>query len=96
MAMQASAGYSSLMQTPQQSLAQDLEALFDRDAYLKLRPDVGRAGVDPLAHYLEYGWREGVSPHPLFDEEYYAFWELPEWSWFCALFIWRRSRGGLA
>jgi glycosyltransferase involved in cell wall biosynthesis len=33
--------------------------------------------MDPVAHYLEYGWREGVSPHPLFDEAYYARWNSP-------------------
>ena len=65
------------MDIPQRSLASDLAALFERDAYLKLRPDVARAGVDPLAHYLEHGWREGVSPHPLFDETYYARWNAP-------------------
>jgi hypothetical protein len=29
--------------------------LFDDDWYLEQNPDVRAAGVDPLAHYLEYG-----------------------------------------
>lgn len=33
---------------------------FDRDAYLQARPDVGRAGVDPYQHFLQYGRNEGM------------------------------------
>lgn len=32
---------------------------FDPDVYLALHPDVKRAGVDPVAHYLEFGIKEG-------------------------------------
>jgi glycosyltransferase involved in cell wall biosynthesis len=32
---------------------------FDQDWYLKEYPDVKKAGMDPLYHYLEFGFREG-------------------------------------
>ncbi|MCU0723966.1 MAG: glycosyltransferase, partial [Planctomycetes bacterium] len=45
--------------------------LFDPAAYLERYPDVARAGVPPVLHYLEHGDREGRRPHPLFEPEYY-------------------------
>lgn len=47
------------------------EALFDHAFYLKTYPDVAKAGMDPVHHYLEYGFSEGRFPHPLFDTRYY-------------------------
>ena len=35
--------------------------LFDARAYLAANPDVERAGIDPLHHYLEHGLHEGRS-----------------------------------
>jgi hypothetical protein len=35
--------------------------LFDAGAYLAANPDVARAGVDPLQHYLSHGLSEGRS-----------------------------------
>jgi glycosyltransferase involved in cell wall biosynthesis/predicted nucleic acid-binding Zn-ribbon protein len=32
---------------------------FDKDIYLKLNPDVAKAGVDPVTHYLLCGFQEG-------------------------------------
>ena len=32
---------------------------FDRETYLALNPDVAAAGVDPTAHWLQYGQNEG-------------------------------------
>ncbi|MCC6920772.1 MAG: hypothetical protein IT548_16360 [Alphaproteobacteria bacterium] len=46
--------------------------LFDSQRYLRLYPDVARAGIEPLTHYLTDGWREGRSPHALFDAAWYA------------------------
>ncbi len=45
--------------------------LFDRDFYLENYPDVGAAGVDPLLHYMEHGWREARNPNLLFDTKWY-------------------------
>lgn len=32
---------------------------FSAEDYLRLNPDVARAGVDAYTHYLEFGFREG-------------------------------------
>ncbi|MBV9293955.1 MAG: glycosyltransferase [Acidobacteriaceae bacterium] len=45
-------------------------SLFDSDYYLEHNPDVARAGIDPLDHFLS---PRGLSqnPHPLFDSSWY-------------------------
>jgi glycosyltransferase involved in cell wall biosynthesis len=45
--------------------------MFDASFYLNTYPDVAEAGVDPLLHYLTWGWREKRTPHPLFDVAFY-------------------------
>ncbi|MBB6252991.1 glycosyltransferase [Nitrospirillum iridis] len=45
--------------------------LFSRDWYLLTYPDVATVGMDPIHHYLEYGWREGRQPGPDFDAQQY-------------------------
>lgn len=44
---------------------------FDRDFYLSKNPDVAASKLDPYQHYIQYGWREGRDPNPIFDVEYY-------------------------
>lgn len=44
---------------------------FDGPYYLAENPDVKSAGIEPLGHYIEYGWREGRNPTPLFWTRYY-------------------------
>ncbi|MGQ9367386.1 glycosyltransferase [Azospirillum sp. ST 5-10] len=48
-----------------------LAALVDADWYRAEHPDVAAANVDPLSHYLTYGWREGRDPNPWFDGRSY-------------------------
>ena len=40
---------------------------FDRDWYLRNNPDVAKARVDPVWHYLNRGWKERRNPGPEFD-----------------------------
>ncbi len=40
---------------------------FDPAFYLKTYPDVAAGGVDPLDHFMSYGWREGRDPSPDFS-----------------------------
>lgn len=40
---------------------------FDADFYLAANPDVARAGIDPLDHFLQHGWREGRDPNRRFS-----------------------------
>lgn len=45
--------------------------LFEADFYLSTYTDVQAAGIDPLTHYINYGWREGRDPSPLFSTQAY-------------------------
>lgn len=40
---------------------------FDADFYARQNEDVRAAGLDPLTHFIEYGWREGRDPSPGFS-----------------------------
>ncbi len=42
---------------------------FDPEFYLHSYPDVAAAGMDPLDHYLRYGWRDGRRPNTWFDPQ---------------------------
>lgn len=44
---------------------------FDRDGYLSANPDIRAAGIDPYAHYVTAGWREGRDPSARFDTDAY-------------------------
>lgn len=44
-----------------------VDAAFYRTVY----PDVDRAGLDPVRHYLSAGWREGRDPAPWFSSSAY-------------------------
>ena len=44
---------------------------FDVEFYLRHNRDVAAAGVPPLQHYLDHGWREGRNPNALFWTAYY-------------------------
>ncbi len=45
--------------------------LFDKKWYVNRYADVKRSRVDPLLHYLDYGWKEGRDPSPLFSTNGY-------------------------
>jgi glycosyltransferase involved in cell wall biosynthesis len=42
---------------------------FDTATYLSTAPDVARAGLNPLMHYIEHGAREGRLAKPRLDDE---------------------------
>lgn len=54
-----------------------VEPAFDADFYRTAFPDVAAAGMDPLEHFLTYGWREGRDPNPSFSIRNYLE-EYPE------------------
>jgi glycosyltransferase involved in cell wall biosynthesis len=41
--------------------------LFDPRYYFDANPDCRRADVDPLLHFIEFGWKEGRNPSSLFS-----------------------------
>ncbi len=45
--------------------------LFDENWYLQQYPDVSKAGMPPLEHYLRFGGFEGRKPNPDFDSAFY-------------------------
>lgn len=45
--------------------------LFDREWYLRENPNIRRAGVNPVLHYLLLGAAEGRDPSPIFDSDWY-------------------------
>ncbi|WP_233880370.1 glycosyltransferase [Paraburkholderia flagellata] len=49
-----------------------LVGVFDEAWYCEAYPDVVAAGLDPYAHYMGSGWREGRQPAKWFDVEGYA------------------------
>lgn len=48
-----------------------LTPYFDRDYYLATNVDVANASIDPLAHFMSIGWREGRDPSIHFSVSYY-------------------------
>ncbi|WGW02632.1 glycosyltransferase family 4 protein [Tropicibacter oceani] len=49
----------------------EASGLFDAVWYRRCYPDAIGQGTDPLAHYLNDGWREGRSPSAFFDSNAY-------------------------
>ena len=52
-------------------------AEFDAAWYLQAYPDIAKARVDPLAHFMAFGWKEGRDPNPRFSVREYLN-EYPE------------------
>ena len=48
-----------------------VEGEFDADFYRRSYSDVETSGIDPLAHFLDYGWLEGRNPNPSFSVRKY-------------------------
>ncbi|MEP4699657.1 MAG: hypothetical protein ABJZ79_00780, partial [Parasphingorhabdus sp.] len=48
-----------------------IRVAFDAEFYLSKYPGVAAAGVDPLEHYVRFGWKEGRDPSPEFSTLYY-------------------------
>jgi len=45
--------------------------MFNPQYYMTLNPDVRKADIDPLWHFIRNGWREGRNPSPQFNTNYY-------------------------
>lgn len=44
---------------------------FDSKWYLETYPDVANSNIDPITHYMNYGWKEGRNPSNKFNTNYY-------------------------
>lgn len=45
--------------------------LFEEAYYLKMYPDVRLSGINPLIHFIKFGWKEKRNPSQFFDTNYY-------------------------
>jgi len=45
--------------------------LFDTGFYLEQAVGLGETGINPLVHYLRWGWRDGLWPNRWFNPQYY-------------------------
>lgn len=45
--------------------------LFDPVYYLFTYPDVRIADIDPLKHFMKFGWKEGRNPSEGFNTQFY-------------------------
>ncbi len=62
----------AVLARPAQTAETTLDAPgFNTAYYLKANPDVAAAGVDPLQHFMQFGWREGRNPNAVFNTAYY-------------------------
>jgi hypothetical protein len=62
----------TLQKTEGRSLSSPpLNDYFDDGFYISQAPRLVEMSLQPLQHYLEQGWKEGRSPHPLFDLKWY-------------------------
>jgi len=46
-------------------------SLFDKDFYLNTNPDVRDSGINPIMHYIKFGWKENRDPSPEFSTSWY-------------------------
>ena len=63
------AAWKRLARGPRRAQKKDIleSGLFDAEYYRRGNPDVVRAAMDPLDHYVKHGWREGRQPSEAFD-----------------------------
>jgi hypothetical protein len=66
-----------LFTRPSSKISEVVGHEFDREYYARAYPDVAQAGVDPLRHYVTYGWREGRKPREDFNPQFYL-WLYPD------------------
>jgi GT2 family glycosyltransferase/glycosyltransferase involved in cell wall biosynthesis len=54
-----------------ESIDEQLRVLIDPTWYAAKYPDVRRAGLEPVHHYIHFGANEGRDPNPFFDGAWY-------------------------
>ena len=59
------------VQYPGDSVLRVVRTEFDNGYYRSSNDDVSRSGIDPVYHYVNYGWKEGRRPRPDFDPQRY-------------------------
>lgn len=49
----------------------DPSPLFSSKFYMEKNPDVVASGIPPFLHFVQYGFKEGRDPHPMFSLQWY-------------------------
>lgn len=49
----------------------ETRAHFDVQYYLDLHPEISECYIDPVKHYMAFGWRQGFDPTPDFSTHFY-------------------------
>lgn len=70
-ALEAELRESRLVSAETKQHARAIRDLFDPLYYIVTYPDILSKGLNPLLHYVSYGFKEGRSPNALFDLVYY-------------------------
>ena len=52
--------------------------LFDKNYYLKAYPHIAKSGMDPMVHYLFYGYKEDKNPSAQFNLKRYLDYDIME------------------
>ena len=71
-ARQPSRALRKTIKIPRETIEAIVSPVFDSPYYLRNNDDVRLAKLDPLAHFIDFGWREGRNPNALFDGRWYA------------------------
>lgn len=62
---------SSVNYTSEAAFKEVLKRNFDKNYYLQNNPDVAASQIDPLEHFLQFGWKEGRGPSENFSIKSY-------------------------
>lgn len=54
------------------AIIETISPYFDAIYYLEKNNDVAKAGLDPIRHFVDYGWNEGRNPCGWFHTAYYT------------------------
>jgi glycosyltransferase involved in cell wall biosynthesis len=63
--------FASMVETLAPDDVARVVSAFDKHYYLANNPDVARAGIDPLSHFMLHGWKEHRDPSPEFSVSHY-------------------------
>jgi glycosyltransferase involved in cell wall biosynthesis len=55
----------------QQEIEEVVRTEFDIQFYYQQDPNIEKTGIDPVKHYVSFGWRRDLDPSPFFSTNYY-------------------------
>lgn len=64
-------GREGIEQQPITTFPEEVHGAFDAEFYLRYNPDIAKAEIDPLTHYMNHGWKELRDPNAEFSTRFY-------------------------